>query len=271
VPTEWEVIERSGEPLAAEDLTRGLRDLGLEPGGILIAHVSLSALGWIAGGAQAVVEALLAALGPNGTLVMASQSAQLSDPAYWSDPPIPRGWIERVRETLPAYDPELTPPRGMGAVVECFLQSRKTRRSPHPIYSFCAQGPAAERIVTDHPLSPSFGEESPLARIYRRHANVLLLGVGHERNTSLHLAEHRANWPGKWTYLSGAPLRTGGRTRWTPFSDMVVTTSDFAAIAAAYAESGPLATGRIGNAKAELMPMRPLVDFAVDWMSAHRK
>jgi aminoglycoside 3-N-acetyltransferase len=271
VPTEREVVERSVRPLSVADLVADLKQLGVVPGGTLIAHASLSSLGWVAGGAQAVVEALLEALGADGTLVMASQSAQLSDPTYWSDPPVPARWVEAVRATMPAYDPELTPTRGMGAVVDCLLQSSRTRRSPHPVYSFCAHGPAADTIVGEHPLAPSFGDRSPLAKLYAHDAFVLLLGVGHESNTSLHFAEHRSSWPGRRSYRAGAPMLVDGRRSWITYYDMLVSTSDFPAIAAAFAETGGLTLGQVGAAQAQLMKMRSIVDFATRWITRYRK
>lgn len=270
MPTEREVVARSKGPLAVADLEADLGRLGVERGSVVIAHVSLSSLGWVAGGAQAVVEALGAAVGPEGTIVMASQSAQLSDPTYWSDPAVPTRWIERIKATMPAYDSSLTPTRGMGAVVDCLLQSRQTQRSPHPVYSFCALGPQAAEIVGEHPLSPSFGDRSPLAKLYARDARVLLLGVGHECNTSLHFAEHRSSWPGRRTYKAGAPMIVDGERQWVTYQDMLVTTSDFPALAAAFADTGELTLGTVGAATAQLMRMRAIVDFGVRWISRFR-
>ncbi len=264
------MIGRSQTPLGQGDVAAALRRLGVEEGGVLVAHVSLSSIGWVAGGAQAVLQALLDVLGSEGTLVMASQSAQLSDPTYWSDPPLPERWVSEVKTLMPAYDPQMTPTRGMGAVVECLMQSHRAERSPHPLYSFCALGPAAAGIVAEHPLTPSFGDRSPLAKVYEADAQVLLLGVGHDCNTSLHYAEHRARWPGRQMYRSGAPLNIDGATRWVEFQDMIVSTADFAPLGLAFADSGKVALGQVGRAMVQLMRMRELVDFAVPWLERRR-
>ena len=78
-----EVIARTQTPGTVETLVRDLGALGVRPGMMLLAHTSLSALGWICGGAVAVIEALLRALGPEGTLVMPTQTGELTDPANW--------------------------------------------------------------------------------------------------------------------------------------------------------------------------------------------
>src|SRR4051794_36706454 len=117
--TEAEVIAATqGGPVTAARLSGDLRVLGLGAGDRLLAHSSLSRLGFVPGGAQAVVEALLAVVGPAGLIVMPSFSAGLSEPANWSSPPVPPDWLDEVREALPAFDAALTPTRDMGVIAE---------------------------------------------------------------------------------------------------------------------------------------------------------
>lgn len=69
-------------PVTVNDLVACLERLGARPGMILLVHCSLSPLGWVVGGEQAVLAALGRVLGQAGTLVMPTQSWQLCDPAY---------------------------------------------------------------------------------------------------------------------------------------------------------------------------------------------
>ncbi|MDX1563558.1 MAG: AAC(3) family N-acetyltransferase [Gammaproteobacteria bacterium] len=279
MPSEAAVVAATPTPITAKQLVDDLRQLGVVPGTIVIVHASLSAIGWVIGGAQTVVEALLTAVGAadapearddRGTLVMPAQSSQLSDPANWSNPPVPEAWYPVIREQMPAYDRALTPIRGLGAIADCLLRHPATLRSPHPLASFSANGAAAKDIVGEHPLVPSLGETSPLGRLYELDAKVLLLGVGHDRNTSLHLAEHRADWPSKRMRTDGAPVRQDGARQWISFEDLDFNDEDFNEIGAAFAATGHETSGRVGRAHCRLMPQRALVDFASAWISANR-
>jgi aminoglycoside 3-N-acetyltransferase len=260
-------------PPTVTSLTADLRALGVEPGMTMLVHSSLRAIApWVVGGAQAVILALEAALTPDGTLVMPCHSSELSDPADWANPPVPSHWWELIRREMPAYQPDLTPTRHMGAIPENFRKQEGVVRSDHPQTSFAAWGKAAHLVTADHRLNSSLGEHSPLARIYDLDGWVLLLGVGHDSNTSLHLAEYRANFPGKALCRQGAPLLVDGVRQWVTFEDLDFgNTDDFPTLGAAFAqETGLVRSGKVGNAQAHLMPQRPLVDFAVTWMEQNR-
>lgn len=269
--SERDTIDPANSPATVESLTADLRALGLRPGMTVLVHSSLSRIGWVSGGPVAVVLALMGAIEPGGTLVMPTHSSDLSDPAAWQNPPVPEAWWQTIRDTMPAYDPDMTPTRGMGAIPEAFRKRRDVRRSGHPAMSFAAWGAHAAQVTADHALENGLGEGSPLARIYDLDGWVLLLGVGHDSNTSLHLAEYRADWPGKRAVVLGAPVVQDGARRWATYADINIDTGDFAALGAAFEAEHHPRRGRVGAAQATLIRQRPLVDFAVAWMAAHRR
>lgn len=270
--SELEAIQKAGDaPATVDSMVAALITLGLKPGVTVIVHSSLSALGWVSGGPVAVILALEEVLGSDGTLVMPTHSSDLSDPADWQNPPVPESWWETIRQTMPAYDPDLTHTRGMGIIPETFRKQKGVLRSAHPHGSFAAWGKNAAFVTAKHTLDNIFGEDSPLARIYDLDGWVLLLGVGHNNNTSLHLAEHRADFPGKKSITNNAPVKLNGKRQWTQFEGIDLNERDFEQIGAAFNEAnGAVRQGHIAQARATLCPQRPLVDFAVQWMVANR-
>ncbi|MDE2743386.1 MAG: AAC(3) family N-acetyltransferase [Gemmatimonadota bacterium] len=271
--SEKEIVQKTEVPATVESLQADLRALGVKPGMVVLVHSSLSAMGWVCGGAVAVIAALQEVLGSTGTLVMPAHSPDLTEPSGWESPPVPESWWPVIRENMPAYDPELTPTRSMGIIAETFRKQRGVLRSAHPQVSFCACGPQASRITDNHALAFGMGEHSPLARIYDLHGFILLLGVDHGNNTSMHLAEHRATFRTKRVIQQGAPISTSDSRRWATFEDVDIDSSDFDRIGEDFLRSEEghgVRRGRVGLADCQLMPQRDVVDFTVGWLEENR-
>nr|WP_246503783.1 AAC(3) family N-acetyltransferase [Plastoroseomonas arctica] len=227
-------------------------------------HSSLASLGRVLGGAPAVVRALLAALGPAGTLVMPAFSPEVSDPARWAD------WtgeaLERARAALPAFDPDTTPTT-MGAIPETFRRWPGARRSAHPQVSVCALGPRAVEIVAPHALAWGQGEGSPFARLAAMDAALLLLGVGFNRATLLHYAESRV--PHGRRKTRRIPFGEGARREWVEvpcIGDDLDT--HFPPLGATYVAAGRARTGMVGAADAVLASSADLVAFATAFLGS---
>lgn len=261
--TEAELIAASTMPRTRESLRNDLRQLGLVSGMTVIVHSSLRALGWVNGGPVAVLEAFQDILTPSGTLVMPAHSSDLSDPANWQHPPVPAAWVQIVRDTMPAFDSRRTPTRLMGTIAELFRTWPDVARSNHPNGSFSAWGHNAKWIVDGHSLDFSFGEHSPLARIYDLAGSVVLLGVGYDRNTSFHLAEHRIE--GVKPTNDGAPVIENGIRVWKTYQQIDLDIP-LDTLGAAFEATGSVRTAKVGSATTRLFSQRDAVDFAVRWL-----
>lgn len=266
--SEADAIAATTDPATTTSISDDLRALGVEAGMTVMAHSSLSKLGFVVGGPQAVVTALMDVLGETGTLMMPTHSGALSDPVNWEDPPVPAAWWPTLRSQMPAFDPGLTPTRSMGAIVDCFRGLPGVQRSNHPTVSAAAVGPNASALVEAHELNDRFGETSPQGRLYALDGHVLLLGVDHGNNTSLHLSEARSGLPELVT--DGAPVVIDGQRQWVEVTHLDDDADDFAAIGDAFAAAGMERRGKVGVGVARLCRSRDVVDFGVNWMRANR-
>ena len=257
-------------PNTLRSLVHDFRKLGIHEGMTVLVHSSLRSLGWVCGAAPTVILALETVLTEAGTLVMPTHSGDLSDPAKWEDPPVPSSWWDTIKEEMPAFDKDLTPTRGMGKIPETFRKQRTVVRSNHPQLSFAAWGKHKQYIIQDSKYDFALDENSPLGRVYQLDGSILLLGVGYSKNTSLHLAECKANYPAKAQFKNGFPVIEHARKTWKEYDDIDYDTDDFEEIGRRYEQECGIHTGKVGNALCKLMKQRSLVDFAVTWMESNR-
>jgi aminoglycoside N3'-acetyltransferase len=146
-----------------------LLELGVQPGGVLLVQTAFSKVRPVEGGPIGLISALHAALGLNGTLVMPSMS-------YDDDHP---------------FDKTKNHCAEMGVLADTFWRLPGVRRSDNN-HAFAAVGPHAEEILAPHPIDIPHGLDSPVGRVYELDGQVLLLGVDHGSNTTIHLGENMA-------------------------------------------------------------------------------
>lgn len=270
--TEQHIIDNTDAPRTRAGLADDLRALGVTAGQTVLLHSKLSEIGWVVGGPVTVVHALLDVLTETGTLMVPTHSAGNSDPKHWVNPPVPPDWWQPIRDHMPAYDPAITLPRQMGQIVEVVRNWPAAQRSDHPQYSFAAVGAQADALVgRATSIGAGFGDDSPLGALYQQEGYVLLLGVGYDSNTSLHLAEHRGDFSLP-TQQNGAAMQVDGVRQWVAFEGVDYDADDFEPLGLTYEQERPHAVkvGPVGSATSRLMRMRPLVDFGAKWLAEHR-
>ncbi|WP_211240859.1 aminoglycoside N(3)-acetyltransferase [Hamadaea tsunoensis] len=221
----------------------------------MLVHSSLRSLGWVCGGATAVVLALRDVLGSAGTIVVPAHTAEHRDPKVWS-PPVPAEFWPVIREHLPGFDPLLSP-TCLGAIPERVRTWPGAVRSDHPQTSFAAIGPRAADLMSGHALDCQLGERSPLGRLSGQGAQILLLGVDFSSCTAFHLAEYRL------PHSVDCGCRRVFRTivdgpdgpQWVTYEDIDLDAEGFGELGNAWAATSPSVTsGRIGGATARLFP-----------------
>ena len=130
------------EMITRSRLVADLRRLGVEPGMDLMVHSSLSAIGYVEGGADTVVDALLEAIGRRGTLMMPSFNHRAAQ----------------------VYNP-MTTPTTNGAIPDAMWRRKEAVRSLHPTHPVAAIGPRAEEYCRDHLEVGIWAQDSPIGKL----------------------------------------------------------------------------------------------------------
>ncbi len=246
-----------------KDIIDGIKNVGIVNGDTVMVHTSLSSMGFVCGGPQVVIEALLEVAGADGTIMMPTQSWKNLDPeagVHWEEP---KNW--------PAYDKKITPTNTMGAVAEMFRNWPGAFRSNHPARSVAAVGKNAEYLTKDHDLSNIFGIGSPIDKLYQLNGKVLLIGVGYDKNTSIHLADAIASYPSKHNTKEGSAIMVEGKREWVTYETLYVDGEDFEEIGMAFEKSHKVIESSIGNTVIKSMSQKELVGFAIKWIETNRK
>lgn len=191
--------------ITSSQITRGLRQLGLNEGDVVLAHLSLSRFGRVEGGADAMIDALLETVGPSGTLLMSALTTR---------PPFIAACIRaadsgELADVRPFHPHEDAP--WSGKVPNVFWKRPGVVRSLHPTHSVTAFGPLADELIHNHANAPGpCGVHTPYGRIMdMQNASILLMGVNHQSNSALHGVEEMAEVPyGLYPKWSRIPVQT---------------------------------------------------------------
>lgn len=251
-----------------QQLVDDLQELGLREGLSVLAHTSLRAIGDIEGGAATLLNAFLRVLGKEGTLLVPTFTSAHRDPLERSFLRAATEEDELYRAAMPRFDLEKSPAdtHSVGIFPEIVRQHPDARRSSHPGLSFAAIGAKAEFFTHATPFHYPLGSESPLARLHQINGYVLLIGVDHTVNTSLHLAEVWADVP----YIHrSAKIKTDEDT-WALMQGSPECSLGFGKIEALLRQSRIPREGYIGNARSQLMPQRQLISMGVALLQGER-
>ncbi|MGI6336529.1 MAG: AAC(3) family N-acetyltransferase [Eubacteriales bacterium] len=229
--------------ITRSDIHLTLSLLDVVPGDTILMHSALTAVGPIEGGADALIDAILEALGSDGTLVMSSLTG-------WSAP----------------FDPDKTP-SGVGYLSEVFRKRPGVLRSLHPVHSVIAFGKNAAYITADHDICETgCGEGSPYTKVRDLGGKIVLLGVDQDRNTSLHCLEVFTDAPYLVTLDIPAPVYSKAEkftlTKFPPGH------RNFKAAMSDMRRDGIIREAVLGRAVVRSMVMRELFDWGMKKLAA---
>jgi aminoglycoside 3-N-acetyltransferase len=225
--------------LIKSQLVRQLGALGVEPGGVLLVHAAFSRIAPVEHGPRGLIEALQAAVGGRGTLVMPSMAD----------------------DDDTAFDRGRTPCRGVGVLADSFWRMPGVVRSDSP-HAFAALGRQAVRITLPHPVDVPHGLNSPPGRVYELDGQVLLLGVGHDADTTIHVAENIAGV--RYRQRKHATIIVDGQPRRYEYGETDHCCEKFSLLDSWLEERGRQHRGLVGHAEARLARSRDVVAAALE-------
>jgi aminoglycoside 3-N-acetyltransferase len=231
------------QAFTTEQLIQQLHALDVASGSVLLVHTSFRYVRPVERGPAGLIEALRQALGPEGTLVMPSMTDD----------------DDRV------FDAGSTSCEGLGIVANTFWRMPGVLRSDNP-HAFAAIGPRAGQIVAAHPVDVPHGLDSPVGRVYELDGQALLLGLGHDANTTVHLAESMAGV--RYRRPKHVTIMRNGAPERFDYAEIDHCCQNFTLVGEWLSERALERTGVVGHARARLARSRDVVGVVVERLRA---
>jgi len=219
-----------------EVLLQQLVALGVQAGDLLLVHTAFSQIGPIEGGPEAFIATLQEAIGPQGTLMMPSMA-----------------------DDDGVFDVQGTPCTAMGVVANTFWRLPGVQRSDNP-HAFAALGPLAPALLAPHPVAVPHGLDSPAGRAIDMGGKVLLAGIGHDANTTIHVAENVAGV--RYGFEARSLVRQAGTTVELRYREVDHCCRGFERVGAALQRTGQQRRAALGRGQAILASSRAIFDTA---------
>lgn len=248
-------------PATRSSLKADLTHLGIDLNDVLMVQASVRSLGEVTGGVNVVVQSLLDAIGPQGTLAAYVDF----EPFYQQDDEI----------EIPVFDKRTAhAARDHGVLHETLRNWPGGLRSDHPDAGVIAIGHLADWLTSDHPFQYGYGEGSPFEKIVKARGKVLMLGAPLDTISLLHYAEHKANIPDKRIVRYRRLMPSPDGPVWTWFEEFdtsepvhdALPENCFEIIASEYLARGNGRRGLAGQAESALFDAPGLVEFAIHWI-----
>ncbi|MEA1965099.1 MAG: AAC(3) family N-acetyltransferase [Candidatus Aerophobetes bacterium] len=228
-------------------IKKDLQTLGLKKGDRVFMHSSLKSVGYVKGGADTVIDAIMEVVGEDGLLMV---------PTF------------TFKGFIPYFEPHRTPSE-MGLITEALRQRKESVRSWHPRHSVGVIGKNAKKVVKDHLKAGSLGKGSPPDKLAKRGGYALLLGVGHNVNSTIHTAEVYAELSYLYTVKDSPDFPEQAIVK-TPAEEMIkvdlppfpTCSEGFWKLEPVMRDRGKIRYGKVGQAHSQLMKSQDVIDTA---------
>jgi aminoglycoside 3-N-acetyltransferase len=252
-----------------DDLIR----IGLRTGDTVMVHAAMSRVGPLLNGPDALSNAILDVVGPEGTMLVYTSWDSVHDDLLDDDGRVLPEW----RDHVPGFARQASRAVRMNGIIAEFVRTMPgARRSANPGASVAAVGRLADWITADHRLDYGFGEDTPLSKLVHIGGRVLMVGAPWDTMTLIHHADHLADMADKRVIRIETPFAGPNGTVWRFTEEFETGDPVHAAlpdnyieqIVTAYVESGGGDQGSIGAAPSLLVDARSILTFAVRWLEA---
>lgn len=246
--------------ITKEDILQQLQNIGIQRGMLLMVDACSENMGYISGGIQTFIEALMDSVGYEGTIVMPCFTPKNIDPACSGATKISRENWDIVRDHSLPFHKKLNAPDTSDVMIHQFLRNEGVLRSYHPIYSFAAWGKYAKIICDKHPLHFGLSKESPLGKLSELNGFVLLAGCGYEDCTMFQLARYSGEQlPIK---ILSSPIEHNNQVLWKDMLDLELDNSGFEVIGEVMEERKIVKNMYINSARCRFFSAREAVNIA---------
>ncbi|MCX5642582.1 MAG: AAC(3) family N-acetyltransferase [Candidatus Omnitrophica bacterium] len=211
--------------ITKSEIKKGLKEVGLKKGDLVLVHSALSSLGAVDNGPQAVIDALIKTVGPKGTVAMTRLGGALT--------------------------------------TKTFAERKDTIESIHPTHPVAAWGRRAKELIHGHIAAPTAcGKGTPFGRLIDWQGYILLLGVDQDRNTTLHAIEEFADSP-YLSEIRVKYKDADGREKEKTLQKFPGPHRNFIGMDRLFRETGVMRTGKIGNAVVRLMQAQKMAQVSL--------
>lgn len=250
-----------------EDLCEMLSSMGVQKGMVIFLQADTKKLGYLTGGEQTLIEAVMEVVGYDGTIVMPSFTPQLADPSCVKKNISRESW-EHVRKHALPFDRRLSAPCTPDPLVHQFLRNEGVVRSYHPLYSFCAWGKYAKLICDKHPLHFGLNQDSPLGKVVEFNGFVLMLGCDYEDCVMFQLARYRDQH--QPIRIISAPIEINKKRIWKDMLDVDYDHKNFADVGEAMEDRYIVKTAMLNHGLCRFFSAREAQNLATAYFHIHK-